>query len=41
MNKIKIVITESQLLTEELSKEEVRKLVRDELEKILRDKETR
>lgn len=41
MNKIKIVITESQLLTEELSKEEVRKLVRDELEKMLRDKETR
>ena len=41
MNKIKIVITESQLLSEELSKEDVRKLVRDELEKMLRDKETR
>lgn len=41
MNKIKIVLKESQVITEDLSKEEVRKLVRDELEKMLRDKETR
>ena len=41
MDKIKVILSETKLLSEELSKEEIRKLVRDELEKLLRDKETK
>jgi hypothetical protein len=42
VNKIKIILSENQqILSEELSKDEIRKLIRDELEKMLRDKETK
>jgi hypothetical protein len=40
-NKIKVTLTESQTLTENITKDEIRKLVRDELEKLLRDKENK
>lgn len=39
MDKIKVVLKESQILTEELTKEEIRKIIRDELEKLLKNKE--
>jgi uncharacterized membrane protein YheB (UPF0754 family) len=39
MNKIKIQLKENVVLAENLTKEEIRKLVRDELEKMLKDKE--
>jgi hypothetical protein len=39
MNKIKIVLKENKVLSESLTKEEIRKLVRDELEKLLNNKE--
>ena len=42
MDKIKIILSENkQLLSEELTKEEMRRLIRDEFEKLLKDKETR
>ena len=42
MDKIKVILSESkQLLSEELTKEEMRRLIRDEFEKLLKDKETR
>lgn len=42
MDKIKIVLKENtELLSEDLSKEEIRKLVRDELEKLLKDKDVK
>lgn len=41
MNKIKVILKENQIITEDMSKEELRKIVRDEFEKMLRDKETR
>lgn len=41
MDKIKIVLTESQLISEELSKDELRKIIRDEFEKMLRDKDSK
>ena len=42
MNKIKIHLSENkQILAENLTKEEIRKLVRDELEKMLKNKETK
>ena len=40
-NKIKVTLTESQTLTENITKDEIRKIVRDELEKLLRDKENK
>lgn len=39
MNKIKVVLTESQVIVENMTKEEIRKLIRDELEKMLKDKD--
>jgi hypothetical protein len=41
MNKIKVILKESTILTEELTKEEIRKLVRDEFEKMLKDKDAK
>lgn len=42
MDKIKIILSENkQILSEELSKEELRKIIRDEFEKLLKDKENR
>lgn len=40
-NKIKVTLTESSILSENITKDEIRKLVRDELEKLLRDKENK
>jgi len=40
-NKIKVTLTESSTLTENITKDEIRKIVRDELEKLLRDKENK
>jgi hypothetical protein len=40
MDKIKIVLTESQV-SKEYTKEEIRKIIRDEFEKLLKDKENR
>lgn len=41
MDNIKIVLRESQVISENLTKEEIRKLIRDELAKMLKDKETK
>lgn len=42
MDKIKIILSENkQILVEDMSKEELRKLVRDELEKLLGKTETK
>ena len=42
MDKIKIVLVEgNQLISENLTKEEIRKLVHDELEKLLKNKEVK
>jgi hypothetical protein len=41
VDKIKIILTERQLLSEEFSKEEIRNIIRDELEKLLKNKETK
>jgi len=41
MNKIKIVLKESSLINEEISKDELRKIIRDEFEKLLRDKDSK
>ena len=40
-DKIKVTLTESSTLTENITKDEIRKIVRDELEKLLRDKENK
>jgi hypothetical protein len=40
-NKITVLLSENSTLVENMSKDEIRKLVRDELEKLLRDKETK
>lgn len=40
MDKIKVILTESQI-SKEYTKEEIRKIIRDEFEKLLKDKETR
>lgn len=42
MDKIKVILSESkQLLSEEMTKEELRRVIRDEFEKLLKDKENR
>jgi hypothetical protein len=41
MNKIKVILKENSILTEQLSKEEIRQIVRDELEKMLKKTETK
>ena len=41
MNSIKIVLKENNFLIENLTKEEIRKIVRDELEKLLKKTETK
>lgn len=42
MDKIKIILSENkELLSEELSKDELRKIIRDEFEKMLRDKDSK
>lgn len=41
MNKIKVVLKENNMLAENLSKEELRQLVRDEFEKLLKKTETK
>ena len=39
--KINVLLTEEKVLTENLTKEEIRKIVRDELEKLLKKTETK
>lgn len=41
MDKIKVVLKESNLINEQLSKEELRKIIRDEFEKLLKDKDSK
>lgn len=42
MDKIKVILSENkQLLSEEMTKEELRRVIRDEFEKLLKDKENR
>jgi hypothetical protein len=41
MDKIKVILKEGTLINEEMSKDELRKIIRDEFEKMLRDKETK
>ena len=41
MNKINIVLKENQLISENISKEEIRQIIRDELEKLLKKTETK
>ena len=41
MNKIKVVLKENNILAENLTKEEIRKLVRDEFEKLLKDRDSK
>jgi hypothetical protein len=40
-NKITVLLSENSTLVENMSKDEIRKIVRDELEKLLRDKENK
>ena len=41
MDKIKVILKEGSLINEEMSKDELRKIIRDEFEKLLKDKENR
>ena len=40
-NKLKVILTENRTLTENITKDEIRKIVRDELEKLLHNKENK
>jgi hypothetical protein len=40
-NKVKVILTESSTITENITKDEIRKIVRDELEKLLHNKENK
>lgn len=41
MDKIKIILKEGSLINEEMSKDELRKIIRDEFEKLLKDKDSK